>query len=382
MKKVANIIVVAHKFVTQPDDELVYYLNDKKYENVLHIRHSFSDAPDRASYYTWYRKGKIYKEKRTSNFKKLPEVLIYIKEFWFTLQWIFESKIKWDMYIGMDGLCVLWGNFTRALRKVNKTVFWAIDFVPSNRFNAGLKNKIYHFINMHGYKNADEMWDLGPNMSKAREEFLGIKESDYKIRKVVPYGVWVDRIKKYSYEKCDKYTIVFMGHLIEKQGAQLIIEALPEIKKIYPKIKFKIIGTGSYENILKQKAVELNVMKYCEFKGKIEDHKVLEAEIAKSTLAVAPYIKKLDNWTKYADPGKVKTYLACGVPVLLTNVPWNAREIENRKCGAIINESTKDILEKLTFLLNAKNNSKYRMNAIQYANSFNYSEIFNRTIDL
>ena len=64
-----NIVIVAHKFLTQPDDDLVLFLNQKKYENVLHIRHSFSDASDRCSYFTWYKDGDIYKEEKTGDYK-------------------------------------------------------------------------------------------------------------------------------------------------------------------------------------------------------------------------------------------------------------------------------------------------------------------------
>lgn len=372
-----NIVIISHKFLTQPDDDLAFFLNEKKYSNVLHIRHSFSDAPDRNSYFSWYKNGKIYKEYRTKDYKKLNEPFLYLKEFYFTFKWIWQSRIKWDYYIGMDGLCVLFGNFLRFFRKVKKTVYWAIDFVPNSRFNSGIKNKIYHWINMRGYKKSDEMWDLSPRMAEAREKFLGIKKLDYKLHKVVPYGVWLDRIKKYSYSECEKNTLVFMGHLLQKQGVQLVIKIIPEIIKKIPDFKFKIIGGGTYKKEIIKLAGNLNVIEYCDFKGKIKDIRELENEIAKSCLAIASYVKKLDTWTYYADPGKIKTYLACGVPVLLTDVPWNAKEIEKNKCGKIILENENDILIKIIKMMDGNKNQEYRNNAIQYSKSFDYKNIFN-----
>ena len=87
-----NIAIVSHKFLTQPDDDIVIFLNREKYKNVLHIRHSFSDALDRKSYYTWYKKGEIYKEHVSKDYQYLPEQLIYVKEFYFTWRWICFSK--------------------------------------------------------------------------------------------------------------------------------------------------------------------------------------------------------------------------------------------------------------------------------------------------
>lgn len=372
-----NIVIVAHKFLTQPDDELVVYLNDQKYSTVLHIMHSFSDAPDRCSYYRLYKNGQLVEEYKGKNYKNLLEPLLYLKELLATIKYIYKSKVVFNTYIGMDGLCVLFGRLLKLFGKVKRVVFWTMDFVPKNRFQGGLKNKIYHWINTSGYRGADEMWDLSPRMLEAREKFLGIKKEDYKSHKVVPYGMWVDNITTYSYDKVDPYTIVFMGHLLEKQGVQLILQYLPDIIKIYPKIKFKIIGGGAYKYELESLADKLNVSKYCDFLGKIDNIRDLENEVAKSTIAVAPYIKKLDTWTYYADPGKIKTYLACGVPVLLTDIPWNAKEIKQNKCGIIIDETKNSVLNAINFLLQKDNNIKYRNNSKKYAKTFNYTNIFN-----
>lgn len=372
-----NVVIVSHKFLTQPDDDLVIFLNKEKYDNVLHIRHSFSDAPDRSSWYAWYKNGKIYREHTTRDYKKLSEPLIYLKEFCFTWKWVWQSKVRWNRYIGMDGLCACWGNALRSFGKVKKTIFWAIDFVPKDRFKQRIKNRIYHWINIESYKKSDEMWDLSSRMAEARELFLDIKLTDYKVHKVVPYGAWCDKIRKYSCEECEKNTLVFMGHLLEKQGVQLVIQAIPLIIKKIPTFRFKIIGNGQYKEDLIKLAKSLGVIQYCDFKGKIKNHRELENEIARSCLAIAPYIKKFDKWTYYADPGKVKAYLACGLPVLLTDIPWNAKEIEENKSGMIISEERRDIVDKIILLMNNKViNQKYRESAIRYSERFNYEKIF------
>lgn len=377
MKNNNNIVVVAHKFLTQPDDDIISFLNDKKKDNVMHIRHSFSDAVDRKSYYSWYRQGSIYKEYASKDYKWFPEPLIYLKEMFFTFKWLVSSNMVWDVYIGMDGLCVSWGNILRFFTKVKRTIFWAIDFVPKNRFSSKFKNKIYHWININSYCKSDEMWDLSSSMVKAREEFLGIDISVYRSHKVVSYGVWTDRIKKYSYSECEQQTLVFMGHLLRKQGVQLVINIISMIIKSIPEFNFKIIGAGEYKEELIKLAEKLNVQAHCNFIGKIKDHRQLEKAIASSCLAIAPYIKKFDTWTVYTDPGKVKTYLACGVPVLLTDIPWNAEEIQDYKAGMIISEEQDEVVDTIISIMsNGILNQQYRDNAVEYAKRFNYSNIF------
>lgn len=370
-----NIVIVAHKFVTHPDDELVTYLNKRKYANVLHISHPFYEAPHRKSSYVWYKKGRVYKKKSSHDFSGYPELIIYSKELFYTISWVLSSGITWDKYIGMDGFCASIGNVLRLTGRIKKTVFWAIDFVPDNRFEAGWKNIIYRWINTQNYSASDEMWDLSPRMADARQKYHGVKKSAYKKRLTVPYGMWTKNIKRLSYKKSDMHTAVFMGRLLENQGAQLVIQAIPSLIKKIPDIRLKIIGTGPYEDDLKKLAIKLRVSKYCVFTGKISSHKMVETEIAKSAVGLAPYIKKLDKWTYYADPGKIKTYLACGVPVLLTDLPWNAKEIQKERAGLIVKDNPASIAKGILKLMSPINDS-FRQHAAQYSKKFDYEQIF------
>lgn len=371
-----KIAIVAHKFLTQPDDDFILFLNQGSKGEVIHICHSFSDAPDRRSSFVWYRNGLLYKQGKSADYKHLPESLIYFKELFFTMKWLLGSRQPWDVYIGMDGLLVAFGMLLRLFGRVKKLVFWAIDFVPEKRFSAEWKNKVYHSINTLGYRRSDEMWDISPRMAEARERFLGVTKETYRSHKVVPYGVWTERIEIYGYDDCEQSTLVFMGHLLEKQGVQLVIEAIPEILQKVPNFQFKIIGGGSYGDELMALAEKRGVADRCHFLGKIDDIRELEKEIARSAVAIAPYIESLDTWTYYADPGKVKTYLACGVPLLLTKIPWNAQEIAARNCGVIIEETTEDVAEKVAFLMDRERNILFRKNALEYAQHFNYRNLF------
>lgn len=375
-----NVLIISHKFLPQPDDDLVLYLNSKQGYNVVHIIHSFSDCPDRISKCTLYKHGIMFSEKRSRDYIKSPEILIYFKEILFTVYHVLKIKLQFDVAVCMDGMCTLFGLFLKLLGKAQKVNYWAVDFVPEKRFQGKVKNFIYHSINKFGYRNADEMWDLSPRMAGAREEFLGVKKDVYRSHKVVPYGMWLHRIKTYSYDECEKNTLIFMGHLLEKQGVQLVLDVIPEIVKKNPDFKFKVIGTGSFEGKLKQKVKDLQIEKHVNFLGKIKKNEDLEEEIAKSCVSIAPYVAKLDTWTKYADPGKIKTYIACGVPVLLTDVPWNAKEIEKIGCGKVITEDQENIAQSVIILMNKDLNQKFRNNAVEYSKSFDYNNIFTSLI--
>lgn len=372
MKK--NIVIVAHKFLPQMDDDLALYLNKRKY-HVTHINHSFPDAKDRRSCLTEYKSGKISNEIKTLDYKFLPEIFIYLKELFFTFRWLRHSDKKFDLYIGMDGLCSLFGLMLRYFCLCRKVVYWSVDFVPINRFNNNWKSFIYHRINIFACKQADEVWDLSPRMAKGRAKYFNLGKLAYKSHKVVQNGIWLNRITNVPYSKCEKNTLVFMGHLMKKQGVQFIIKRIPEIIKKIPNFKFKIIGEGNYKKDLESLVNSKSVKKYCLFLGRLSNID-LENEISKSCVAIAPYILSRDSYTYYADPGKVKTYLACGVPLLLTDLPWNAHEIEKNKCGLVILDKGQNLVEKLTYIMQPKINIKFRKNAIEYSKTFDYEKIF------
>lgn len=372
-----NIAIITHKYLPQPDDDLVYFLDRKNEYNIFHIKHSFPDAKDRCSFLDLYLNGKKKEERKTLDYIFLPEPLVYFKELFFTLKWLISSKRKYNLYIGMDGLCAFFGLLLKNIGVCKKVIYWSIDFVPFNRFKSGWKNFFYHKINSFACKNADEVWDLSPRMADGRKKYLGVGKNDYKIHKIVPYGVWSHRMKKVRYSKCQKNTLVFMGHLMRKQGVDLVIRNILEITKQIPGFKFKIIGEGNYRNDLVKLSKKLSVSKYCQFLGRIGNIR-LEKEVAKSAAAIAPYLKTKDSYTYYADPGKVKTYLACGVPVLLTDLPWDAKEIEKKKCGFIIDDRGTNLVEKLTKIMKPSVNREFRKNAVKYSKNFDYDKIFSK----
>lgn len=370
-----NFLIVAHKYLPQPDDDLVTFLIHKKKDNVIHIMHSFPEAKDRKSLFLWHRNGKIYKKLSSPDFINFPEIILYLKELLYTLRWSCAFGEKIDLYVGMDGMCCMFGLILQKIGIVKKVVYWCIDFVPERRFKQSWKNRIYDFVNTVAIKNSDEVWDLSPRMIAGRQKFLKIRKKEYKFHRIVPYGVWSDKIKHHSYESSEKYTLVFMGHIMEKQGVDTVVTKIPYIIKKLPKFKFKIIGDGSYKEELIGLAKSLGVYKYCHFYGRLGDES-MRSKIAKCSVAIAPYKDGKDNYSRYADPGKVKTYLSCGVPVLLTDIPWNAKEIEKEKCGLIIKSDGSDLVEKVISLMNSEVNKKFRANAISYSEKYNYEKMF------
>lgn len=368
---------MTHVYATGPAQDLEEYLvNHVKINKLLFIGHPLFYVPGRSgSGYKKYTDGKLIKEKSLPNWR-IPSTIGYVKDVILTFSWGFLTKGKWDLYIGSDSINAFVGIWLRRLGKTKKVVFYTIDYVPQ-RFDNKILNNIYHWVDKFCVKNADQTWNLSHRMAEAREELKGMKRSKYSRQVTFPIGIWYDRIKRLPFDEIEKHTLVFMGHILEKSGVQLALEAIPETTKEIKDFKFVIIGSGEYEETLKKMTRDLNIEKYVDFKGYVEDHEDIEDMLARCACGVALYDKDVDTWTRYSDPGKVKVYLATGLPVIITDVPHIARQIKDAKCGVVVEYKKDDLVNAILSLTNNEDLLKeYRENAIWFAKQFDWNVTF------
>jgi len=78
----------------------------------------------------------------------------------------------------------------------------------------------------------------------------------------------------------------------------------------------------------------------------------------------------------------LKIYLASGVPVILTDVPWNAQIIEEKECGIIVGKDKDEISRAVINLMkNEKLLEKFRYNAVEYSKEFDWNRIFSENLE-
>jgi glycosyltransferase involved in cell wall biosynthesis len=369
-----KVVIVTHIFATGPAHELEEYLKTRV-DTLLFIGNPFSYARDLGNFHRKYVYGVMIREAKTHRGKS-PELIMWLQDIIYTFLVVLFSKEKFDYYIGANNLNASIGIILKKIGKVKKTIFYVIDYAPI-RFENRILNYIYHKIDKFAVLNSDYVWNLSPRMEEARRKLSIVTQN----QTVVPMGVHYERIRRYNIDEINKNQIVYMGHLLEKQGVQLVIEAISILKKEIAGIKFLVIGTGPYEKTLKEKVKKMNLQDTVVFKGFMQDHEEIEDLIAKSALAVALYNKDLDKWTYYSDPGKLKVYLGAGVPVITTEVPWNAKEIEKNKCGLIVRYDVEELVKAIKFLLDEINLVIYRNNAKEYARQFDWDLIFSKNLE-
>lgn len=372
--------IVTHELFYGASQALRDYLVKKETETVLFISHPIH-RQNKYSYWQVYRRGKLIKADKKRRFWQLGFLNYFLDEV-YSFWWYTRQRMKADVYIGVDPLNCFVGLVLRKLGLVKRTVFYTIDFTPV-RFGNGWLDKMYHVIERWCVASADELWDVSPRIIEGRSKFLKIKRQAYSVKqKLVPIGIWEKDISYQRLNDASRFRIVFAGHLLEKQGVQKAIEALPLIMKKIPEVKLLIIGGGEYESELKLLAQGLKLGGSIEFTGWIKDQDKIRRLLTGCALAVAPYDPAKEdstNFTYYADPTKIKTYLSCGLPVVMTAVPFNVGDLARRGCAEIVDYDEKAIANALIGVLSDKEKlEKMRKSSIKTAREFTWERIFER----
>lgn len=239
-----------------------------------------------------------------------------------------------DLWIAFNNLLTARGLVERRRGRVSQVAYWAVDFVP-DRFGTGPLTTIYDALDAYCCRAADHRVDLSQAALDGRTARHGLTERDSAPAQVVPVGAWIDRLPSAPENGHERRRVVFIGHLVERMGLGLALEAVGRLAERGVTIEVDVAGHGDQEQELRALAKRLGIADHVTFHGFISDQERLARLLADASIALAPYKPDPSSFTRYADPSKLKGYLAAGLPILLTDVPPNAGELE-REAGATI----------------------------------------------
>jgi glycosyltransferase involved in cell wall biosynthesis len=251
-------------------------------------------------------------------------------------------------------------------------VYWAVDFAP-DRFGAGTPmTRAYEAVDRWVCRHADARFELSQVTLDARDAALAL--SDNGNAHVVPIGAWLDRVPQSREDSHEHRRIVFLGHLVPRMGVDTLIEALALLRDWGVAFTADIVGGGPLESELRAHAERLGLGDVVHLHGFIPDHRDLEALLAQGTLAVAPYATRLESFTRFADPGKLKSYLAAGLPIVLTDVPPNARELADQAGAELVADEPAALATAIERLLADQQTwGQRRQAALNYVRQFDWN---------
>lgn len=371
-ERLKNKVIIEAAHITEiygPVQALRNYLQ-KRSEEFLFIAHPFSCSSLKRSKARLYEDGcqkKVFIGPKNVG----PEILHYLKDILFAFRSAWEVKRKVDLFIGVDNLNAFVGVWLRRLGKVKRVIYYVIDYTPQ-RFDNRFLNALYHWVDGFCIKHANYIWNLSERIAQTK----GKQRVPKKRNMVVPVGVELEKISRVSADQINRKRLVIMSHLTKAKGIQLVIDAMSEITRKIPEVELVVIGTGPYERKLKNMVKERGLQEKVKFLGAMGHGKLFEF-LPSCGIGLATYSPNPDNIAYYADPTKPKEYLACGLPLIITKVPWIAQEVEKKKMGIAINYNREELVNAIIKLLSdGEFYSECRKNAIEFASKLSWDKIY------
>ncbi|MEJ2744962.1 MAG: glycosyltransferase family 4 protein [bacterium] len=129
----------------------------------------------------------------------------------------------------------------------------------------------------------------------------------------------------------DKQVLLTVGRLVERKGHEMVIRALPCLKRDFPDLIYLVVGTGSIEERLKRVALEEGVSESVVFAGRVSREDLVDCYAA-CDLFVMPHRELPDGDTEGAGIVFLEA-AALGKPVIAGNTGGTGDSVIDGKTG-------------------------------------------------
>lgn len=284
--------------------------------------------------------------------KGLTRTSYKLRDFFSVIFIALTQKKNYDLFIGLEAINVLAGIILKKLGRVKTVIYYVSDYSPNRFSKSGKKlfNILYLRFDRFCVLHADFTWDVSSAMQEGRLKNGLNSEKKYRVIHV-PNGLFPSQIRSLPISKRTPNSLVYLGTLEPDFGVELAIKAFRQVKRKNPKAILRIIGGGKELLVLKRLVRKLKLEKSVIFYGFVEDNNEAARIVRTSCIGLAPYRAFPESIRWYGDAGKVRQYLASGLPVVTTHVPPLGRDIVKQGAGIMTKDTVKDFSDGIMRLL-------------------------------
>lgn len=134
--------------------------------------------------------------------------------------------------------------------------------------------------------------------------------------------------------------LIFVGNLFKYKNVIKIINLMPSIIKSYPKVHLQVVGEGDEYSNLNREVISKQLTNHVSLLGKISSLEELRNRYLSSDIYISAS-------TIEASPLPPLEAMACGVPLLLFNIPAHRELIEKSKAGLTFSLANSDLQIKI-----------------------------------
>jgi glycosyltransferase involved in cell wall biosynthesis len=179
-----------------------------------------------------------------------------------------------------------------------------------------------------------------------KDEMVSLGAPENKVT-VIPNGIDKDRFYPDERQKSRRELgisssarmILSVGSLIERKGFHVLLDAMPQIIQRTGNVNLFVVGEGPYRSILERQIVRLGLAERVFLVGERPNQELGTWYCAADVFCLA---SSREGWANV-----IMESLACGTPVVATNV-WGAPEIiTDGSIGSLVERSPQPIAEAL-----------------------------------
>jgi glycosyltransferase involved in cell wall biosynthesis len=246
-----------------------------------------------------------------------------------------------------------------------KIIYYAYDYYFYN--NIFSSRYLINKIEQSAYMRSDIVWAVNQQIIEEH------KKRSFNRDKVVtvPLGIQTKKIPDYQ---PNPKQILFIGNFKEGHNLRLLVEIFAKLPSEY---NLHLIGQGNLYNEIKQLILDLRVSNITLYGFKTEKESI--DIIVKNQIGYGIAIYENTQEILCADPGKIKDYLALGLPVITTNNHSMSQDIQEFNLGLVL-EDINTNLEKYIMNLNDQDIQALKSNIKDYIQNHSYQVILSEAL--
>jgi glycosyltransferase involved in cell wall biosynthesis len=211
-------------------------------------------------------------------------------------------------------------------------------------------------------------------LSQVPEDKIRISYQGTNIDRFLPRDSDYGPLKQFK--SAGNVIILALGRLVSYKGLDILIRAFKEASESREDMYLAIGGEGPLDGALMKLTRSLNLVDKIGFLGYVPDQDLVDL-INTSDIVVSSAVSDLENV-----PIVILDAMACGKPVIATDVGGAREQVENKRVGIIVPPKRIDKLaEAMERLIDDKGlREEYGRQARKYAESISWSEIAKGTL--
>jgi len=206
----------------------------------------------------------------------------------------------------------------------------------------GIKNIVWSYLEIFVAKRADAVIAVAQGIRDILIQRGGDRNKIF----IIPNGANVDMFRQINDSAAinelrnhhgiseNDYIVAFIGNLAPHHGIEYLIRSAPLVLNVLPNTKFLIVGDGAIKKELINLSERIGVSDEIIFTGGVS-YEIVPLYINMADVCVAPFIR-VRNERIGLSPLKIYEYLACGKPVVASDIKGIGDLLRNSNAGIAV----------------------------------------------